>query len=281
VIDVWRRCWSGVSGLTIPLGDKTFGYFTGGLGYSKPMKVAAYQAPLLAAGSLEAIDLIEERVAWCESEGVSILCCPEAVLGGLADYAEYPARFAMRTDDGQLARFLAPLTSDSVTSIVGFTELAANDQLYNAAAVFHRGRVAGLYRKLHPAIRRSVYSAGSATPVFQVGELTFGIVICHDSTFPEPARAMAAQGALALFVTANNGLPTKRAYPGLVQEARAADYSRVLENRVWMIRADVAGTNGELMSYGSSAIVDPDGKVIREANLQTADLLVADLEDPH
>ena len=47
-----------------------------------------------------------------------------------------------------------------------------------------------------------------------------------------------------------------------------------------MIRADVAGTNGELMSYGSSAIVDPDGKVIREANLQTADLLVADLEDP-
>jgi hypothetical protein len=63
-------------------GDKTFG---SGLGYSKPMKVAAYQAPLLATGSLEAIDLIEERVAWCESEGVSILCCPEAILGGLAD----------------------------------------------------------------------------------------------------------------------------------------------------------------------------------------------------
>jgi|SRR5579871_716468 len=181
---IGRAAWR----LPAPPGDKTFGYFTGGLGYSKPMKVAAYQAPLLAAGSLEAIDLIEERVAWCESEGVSILCCPEAVLGGLADYTEYPARFAMRTDDGQLARDLTPLTSDSVTSIIGFTELADNGRLYNAAAVFHRGRVAGLYRKLHPAIRWSVYSAGSATPVFQVGELTFGIVICHDSTFPEPAR---------------------------------------------------------------------------------------------
>jgi predicted amidohydrolase len=55
-------------------------------------------------------------------------------------------------------------------------------------------------------------------------------------------------------------LPTKRAYPGLVEEARASDHSRVLENRVWVIRADVAGTNGELMSYGSSAIVDPGGK---------------------
>jgi predicted amidohydrolase len=116
------------------------------------MKVAAYQAPLLAASSLEAIDLIEERVGWCESEGVSILCCPEAILGGLADYAEYPARFAMRADNGQLAKILAPLTSDTVTSIIGFTELANDDQLYNATAVFHRGRVAGLYRKLHPAV---------------------------------------------------------------------------------------------------------------------------------
>jgi predicted amidohydrolase len=48
-----------------------------------------------------------------------------------------------------------------------------------------------------------------------------------------------------------------------------------------VIRADVAGTNGELMSYGSSAIVDPGGKVVREANLQNADLLVADVVDPH
>jgi predicted amidohydrolase len=245
------------------------------------MKVAAYQAPLLAAGSLEAIGYIEERVAWCESEGVSILCCPEAILGGLADYAEYPSRFAMRVDDGHLARVLAPLTSDSVTSIVGFTELADNDKLYNSAAVFYQGRVAGLYRKLHPAIRQSVYSAGSATPVFRVSGLTFGIVICCDSTFSEPARAIALQGALVLFVPTNNGLPKKRAYPGLVQEARASDSSRALETGLWVIRADVAGTNGDLISYGSSEIVDPDGKVVRQATLQTTDLLVADVINPN
>jgi predicted amidohydrolase len=244
------------------------------------MKVAAYQAPLLAAGSLEAVDLIQERVGWCESEGVSILCCPEAILGGLLDYAENPARFAIRTDDGQLANVLAPLTSDTVTSIVGFTELADDDQLYNAAAVFQQGQVAGLYRKSHPAIRRSGYSAGSAIPVFRTGDLTFGIVICYDSTFSEPVRAMAAQGATVLFVPTNNAVPTKKAHPGVVQEARAADFARALENGIWVIRADVAGTNGELMSYGSSGIVDPDGNIVQEANLQTADLLVADVLGP-
>jgi 5-aminopentanamidase len=240
------------------------------------MKVAAYQAPLLAAGSFEAIALIQARVAWCESEGVSILCCPEAILGGLADYCEDPALFAIRTDDNQLNRVLAPLASETVTSIIGFTELA-DDRLYSAAAVFHLGRVAGLYRKLHPAIRRSVYSAGTQTPVFRVGGLTLGIVICNDSTFSEPAKAIAGQGATALFIPTNNGLPEKRAYPGLVQEARASDFARVAENRFWVIRADVAGTNGELVSHGSSGIVDPDGKVVQDARPFCTDLLVANV----
>ena len=242
------------------------------------MKVAAYQAPLLSAGSAEVIDLIQERVVWCESERVSILCCPEAILGGLADYSQDTVRFAIRTDNEQLAKVLAPLKSDTVTSIVGFTEIAGDGQLFNAAAVFHGGRVAGLYRKLHPAIRRSVYSAGSQTPVFQLGELTFGIIICHDSNFAEPADRMANQGATVLFVPTNNGLPSKRAYPELVREARTADIKRAIENRVWVIRADVAGSNGKLISYGSSGITNPAGKVVKQARLESEDLLVAEID---
>ena len=92
--------------------------------------VAAYQAPLLPAGSPQAIEFIREQVRRCESEGVSILCCPEAILGGLADYSENPSKFAIRTDNGQLDEVLMPLASDTVTSIVGFTELADDNQLY-------------------------------------------------------------------------------------------------------------------------------------------------------
>jgi predicted amidohydrolase len=247
------------------------------MGYSGPMKVAAYQAPLLSAGSPEAIGLIREQVLRCESQGVSILCCPEAILGGLADYSENPSKFAVRADHGQLDEVLAPLASDIVTSIVGFTELGDDNQLYNSAAVFHRGRVSGVYRKLHPAIRRSVYSPGSAAPVFLLGEFRFGIVICYDSTFSEPAKAMASQGATALFVPTNNGVPNSMAHPELVREARASDVAMAVENRMWVIRADVVGSNGELVSHGGSGIVDPNGKVVREANARRADLLVADL----
>ena len=155
------------------------------------MKVAAYQAPLLRSGSLEAVDLIRTRVEWCESHGVVILCCPEAILGGLADYAADPREFAIDARGDHLARALAPLASDTVTTIVGFTEVTGTGRLYNTAAVFHKGSVIGLYRKLHPAINRSIYDAGDRMPVFQIGGLTFGIVICNDSNYPEPARIMA------------------------------------------------------------------------------------------
>lgn len=224
---------------------------------------------------MEALGLLRARIEQCEAEGVAILCSPEAVLGGLADYAADPARFAVPAR--RLDAVLAPLASDSVTTLVGFTELGEGGGLYNAAAVFHRGAVAGVYRKLHPAIHRSVYRPGRAVPVFRVDGLTFGIVICNDSNHAGPARRMAAQGAAALFVPTSNGLPPSRAYPGLVDEARRADVARAVENGVWVVRADVAGSNGELVSHGSSGIVDPDGNAVRSACRLGEDLLIAEI----
>jgi predicted amidohydrolase len=242
------------------------------------VKVAAYQAPLLAAGSMDALRLIRMRVKRCEAEGVSILCCPEAILGRLADYSAHPAGFAIPADAGRLDSAQAPLASDTVTTIVGFTELAEGGRLYNSAAVFQRGSVAGLYRKLYPAINRSVYAAGRELPVFRVGELTFGIVICNDSNYFEPARLMAAHGATALFIPTNNGLPPAKAGAELVAHARSVDIATAVENRVWVIRVDVAGRTGELVSYGSTGIVDPDGRVVQSARQLSEDLVVAEID---
>jgi 5-aminopentanamidase len=115
----------------------------------------------------------------------------------LADYGENPSQFAISAAPGQLDSVLAPLASDTVTTIVGFTELTDGGRLHNSAAVYHQGSILGVYRKLYPAINRSVYEAGDKVPIFRVGELTFGIVICNDSNHPEPIRLVAARGARA------------------------------------------------------------------------------------
>jgi predicted amidohydrolase len=242
------------------------------------MKVAAYQAPLLPSGSMAAIEMIRARVEWCEAAGVSLLCCPEAILGGLADDSDDPTTFAITTSGGQLADVLAPLASDRVTTIVGFTELADDGRLYNTAAVFHRGAVVGLYRKLHPAIRRSVYQPGSTTPVFRVGGLTFGIVICNDSNYAEPAQRMASQGAAAIFIPTNTGLPPSKGGRSIAEEARRCDVARAVENKTWIVRADVAGQAGRLVAHGSSAIVDPTAVTIQSARDLREDLIVAEID---
>jgi len=239
------------------------------------MKVAAYQAPLLPVGSMEALELIRDRVEWCETEGVDILCCPEAVLGGLADDVECPVDIAIDVESGQLEALLAPLASKSVTAIVGFTETVGAGKLYNAAAVFHDGRVVGIYRKRHPAIRRSVYSAGDQSPVFTVGPLSFGIMICNDSNYPELATDMVARGAKAIFLPSNNSLPPERA--NVVASSRAVDIARARDNEVMIVRADVAGRTADRVSFGSSAIVDARGTVLRAGKALSEDILVAEV----
>ena len=140
------------------------------------MKVAAYQALLLPLGSVApALRLIRERIAG-EAEGVEILCCPEAVLGGLADYAPSPGATAISAD--QLNAALALLASDSVTTIVRFTEIAKAGDFYNSAAVLHRGTVLGVSQAASRD-QKSIYQSGDRTPVFTVVADT--IVICNDS----------------------------------------------------------------------------------------------------
>jgi predicted amidohydrolase len=242
------------------------------------LKVAAYQAPLAAYHTLDALTHIREQIDQCESLGVEILCCPEAVLGGLADFSAEPTTIAIDVESGQLEEFLAPLASDTVTAIVGFTECERGGSLYNSAAVVQRGLVLGVYRKLHPAINRSIYKAGHQMPVFTVGALTFGIIICRDSNFSEPARTMASRGAAALFVPTNNGMPPAKGGPEIVAEARNCDIARATECGLSVIRADVAGGTANLVSYGSTGIVNREGLVLGAARRLESDLVVAEID---
>ena len=243
------------------------------------MRVAAFQAPLPLTSSEEMLRLIGAQVSRCEAEGVSILCCPEAVLGGLADNCDDPSMFAISAEGGQLDAVLEPIASDIVTTIIGFTEIANGHRLYNSAAIFRRGKVTGVHRKLHPAINWSVYEAGREVPTFQIEELIFGIIICNDSNHPETARLMVARGAKALFVPSNNALPpTKAKAEKVAIHARESDVARAVESSVWVIRADVAGRTDELTSYGSSGIVDPNGTVVQSAREMCADLLIAEID---
>jgi predicted amidohydrolase len=184
---------------------------------------------------------------------------------------------AINVENGELQTRLALLASNMVTTILGFTEIDRTGQLYNSAVVFDQGAVAGLYRKLHPAINKSVYQPGKEIPVFAIRGLTFGIMICNDSNYSEPAISMISKGAKALFVPTNNALPPTKGTPELVCLARNVDINRAIEHGVYVIRADVAGRTESLVSYGSSGIVDPTGTFLHSGRTLEGDIVVADI----
>ncbi len=115
-------------------------------------------------------------------------------------------------------------------------------------------------------------------PVFRVAALTFGIAICNDSNFPELANQMAFRGATVLFVPSNNALPPRKGGAEIVTEARRVDVATAIANGMWVIRADVAGRAAHLTSHGSSAIVDPQGIVVRSALTLNEDMIAATVD---
>jgi predicted amidohydrolase len=238
------------------------------------MKIAAWQAPLSSIGA-DALALLRRRLDQCEAEGVGILCCPEALIGGLADWADDPSSAAIPSSG--ILRVLCPVADARLTVIVGFTELSSDGGFYNSAAVVSHGALAGVYRKRHPAIRRSVYRPGTESPVFHADGMCFGILICYDSTFPHLGADLASRGARVLFVPTNNALPASRASNGLLPDVQACDTSLATENGSWIVRADVAGVAGDLRSEGSSCITSPTGKTVSTGRPFEEDLLVADL----
>jgi hypothetical protein len=52
-----------------------------------------------------------QQVRACELAGVELLCCPEAVLGGLADYVSGP--FEIAISERNLQKRLDPIASDT------------------------------------------------------------------------------------------------------------------------------------------------------------------------
>jgi predicted amidohydrolase len=63
----------------------------------------------------------------------------------------------------------------------------------------------------------------------------------------------------------------------VVAVSRAVDIARARDNEVMIVRADVAGRTADRVSFGSSAIVDACGTLLRAGETLREDILVAEV----
>jgi NAD+ synthase (glutamine-hydrolysing) len=148
----------------------------------------------------------------------------------------------------------------------------------NAAALCHRGRVLGVYRKvLLPNYsvfdEERYFVPGTEVLLASFGAVEVAVAICEDLWFPwGPMASAAAAGAEV--VVSLNASPYRmekgdRLAPMLA--TRAADHGAHL---FWV---NQVGGQDELLFDGQSAYVDPQGRVLAKADAFTEELLVVDL----
>ena len=144
--------------------------------------------------------------------------------------------------------------------------LVTEDRAYHNTAFFldRKGREIGRYYKVNMPIHELDKQRGNEFPVFETPDLGgVGMLICYDMVFPEAARCLALGGADIVFNPTLGG-----AALGGDDINRAAFRTRAAENYIYL----VVSARG-----GGSMIIDPQGKVIGEAQ-GSDEIAVADID---
>ncbi|GAS97479.1 nitrilase/cyanide hydratase and apolipoprotein N -acyltransferase [Mycolicibacterium canariasense] len=227
---------------------------------------------------MDAVELIREQLTQCERVGVELLCCPEAILGGLAHESDGQSPHDVAVSVKELRRLLAPLTSSPVATVVGFTEHADDGQLYSSAAFLADGAVQAIYRKVYPGYR-TVIRAGTQLSVFTFRGAVMGIMICNDLWYVEPARILASKGAAVILVPTNSGhLRNALLDNRFRNRSETLPVARAVDNTVSVVVADIAGEQQGRAALGSSRIIDPDGALLCAANPREVGLIAATID---
>jgi len=126
----------------------------------------------------------------------------------------------------------------------------------------------------------SLYSPGGERRLFQAGELTFGIAICHEGwRYPETVRWAAVRGAKIVFHPHFHEAEPAGYRPKSFADPRntfheKATLCRAAENTVYFASVNCASEG----SPTTSAVIAPDGTVLAWQPYGTEGVLVADID---
>jgi predicted amidohydrolase len=239
------------------------------------MRIAACQMEDVHGDVPRAISLIQACVAHAEREGADLVCFPECFLQGYGVETGHVRRSAMDLASAAFERVLQSLKSFKPAMVIGLIE-KKRDAYFNSAVVVRRGAVVTRYRKTHLLEgEQGVFTPGDRYVVFDAG-VKVGINICYDTNFPEAARAVARAGARLVVCPSNNMMRrvTAEEWKHRHNEIRAM---RAREVGVWLLSSDVTGHRDGRVSYGPTALIDPDGNVLAHVPLMTTGMVLADV----
>ena len=143
-----------------------------------------------------------------------------------------------------------------------FAGIIENDggKYYNSFVHFDpNGLITARYRKIHPFTKEAEYFCAGADPVItKIDNLSVGLAVCYDLSFPELYRMYAKKKVDILITAANWPVPRIHHWTHLLR-------SRAIENQCFSIGVNRTGNDPANEYNGQSAAFDPAGDEITSA----------------
>lgn len=165
-----------------------------------------------------------------------------------------------------------------VICIVGFIDF--DEDVYNAAAVIHDGKIRGIYRKIFlPNYsvfdEKRYFHPGQKLMILKLGSIKVGLTVCEDIWSPaEPLATLVSGNGVQLILNIS-------ASPYCIEKAKLREKyvsAKAYEHHVAIAYCNMVGGQDELVFDGASFVCDANGELLARAKLFEEDLLTVDVD---
>ncbi len=243
-----------------------------------PLRIALAQVNVTVGDLDDNRIKIREAMQQAHEAGAHVVCLPELALTG------YPPEDLLLkpgfVDDNlcdldDLVEYSRKLPG--LTSVIGFVD--RDHDIYNAAAVIHEGKLAGVYHK-HYLPNYGVFDenryfqAGREAPIFLINGVHVGVNICEDIWYPTGPMTQQAHAGAEVILNIN-GSPYYVGKGIFRQEMLA---TRAADNEVIVAYLNMVGGQDELVFDGGSMVFNEQGTLIARGKQFEEDMLIVDLD---
>ncbi|MFB3881047.1 MAG: NAD+ synthase [Armatimonadota bacterium] len=242
----------------------------------RELRVALAQIDVTVGDVEGNADRIIAAVREAESIGADIVALPELAITGYPpeDLLLKPEFIAANR---RALERVAQATGD-IVAICGFAH--RGDDLYNSAALLHKGRIAAVYHKnLLPTYgvfdEDRYFRAGARCPVYRIAGGVVGISVCEDIWYPDgPPTEQALDAGAELLIN----ISSSPYCMGRFDIRREMLATRAADTSAFVAYVNLVGGQDELVFDGQSVIFGPDGEVLARGPAFAEAMVVADLD---
>ncbi|MGH2807189.1 MAG: NAD+ synthase [Actinomycetota bacterium] len=239
------------------------------------IRIALAQMKTIVGDVAGNVDKILAAMERADAEGAQVVVVPELAITGYPPEDLLLKKTFVAANRSALDRVAA--ASTDVLTVVGFVDRDGS-KIYNAAALCHRGKLVGVYRKhLLPNYgvfdEARYFEEGDEHLLFETAHGVIGVCVCEDAW--SPTGPVISQGDAGAQIVINiNASPFHK---NKLEERAEMLCERARRSQSSIVYVNAVGAQDELVFDGGSLVIDPDGHVVSRLPQFEEDFAIVDV----